>query len=334
MNDKAESTSQSLLEGSASTKSKWLAGVGAVGVSAATVVQSRINGELGRQLDDGFLAAWISFGVGLIAIVVVVLSNRRHRAAVGTLRQAIRRGSDGTRRLAPWVLFGGLGGATFVAAQSTTVQYLGVAIFTVSVVAAQNANSLVVDRIGLGPAGVQAVTARRVVAAIVATGGVAIAVSSRATEAGFVLWALLFALFAGFMIAIQQALNGQVASTAGSPFVAGLTNFIVGFAGLTLAVIVYQLVSPHEIGPFPSLGESGWLYLGGFIGVLFIVVAAAVVHLLGVLVFSLLSVLGQMGGALALDIFLREPGQQVSPLLVVGVVITGCAVAIAATARR
>ena len=147
--------------------------VAAVAVSALTVVQSRINGELGQDLNDGILAAWISFAIGLVAIAIVVVSMKRHRRAVGVLRDALKNKEGRGRLIQPWQLLGGIGGATFVAAQGTTVQYLGVAVFTVSVVAAQNANSLVVDRVGLGPAGVQPVNSRRVVAAIIATVGVA-----------------------------------------------------------------------------------------------------------------------------------------------------------------
>ncbi len=303
-------------------------------VSALTVVQSRINGQLGEELQDGFLAAWISFAVGLIAISVIVFASRKHRAAIGVLRSAVANEPGRGRLIKPWVLLGGIGGATFVAAQSTTVQYLGVAVFTVSVVAAQNANSLVVDRLGLGPAGVQVITARRVAAAVIATGGVALAVTSRSGTTDFKFWALAFALVAGLLIAAQQALNGQVSATSGSPFVAALGNFIIGFVGLTLAVGIYQLVAPHEFGALPSIITEPWLYFGGFIGVIFIVVAAAVVHTLGVLLFALLSVAGQMGGALLLDIVVQDPEQPVTPLLVAGVVITVGAVALAATGKR
>lgn len=308
--------------------------VAAVLVSALTVVQSRINGQLGQELNDGILAAWISFSIGLVAITLVVVSGRRHRQAVRTLRDALRNKDERGRLIQPWQLLGGIGGATFVAAQSTTVQYLGVALFTVAIVAAQNANSLVVDRIGLGPAGVQAVSSRRVVAAVIATVGVGISVSSKSGQGDFVLWALIFALGAGLLIAVQQALNGQVSATSGSPFVAGLGNFIVGWVGLSFAVGIYQLVSPHEIGPLPSPIASPLIYVGGLIGVTFIVVAASVVHSLGVLVFALLSIAGQMGGALLLDVVLSDPNEPVNLLLVLGVVVTGGAVALAATAKK
>ena len=307
--------------------------VGAVFVGALTVLQSRINGELGAKLGDGFFAAWVSFSVGLVVISVIVFVSNRQRSAVRQLKAAVRPRDRSPALITPWFLLGGLGGATFVAAQSTTVQYLGIAIFTVSVVAAQNGNSLVVDRVGLGRAGVQRLTPRRIVAALIATVGVAIAVSSRLGEQGFALWALAFALFAGALIAIQQAINSRVAQAAGSAWVAGLVNFIVGWLGLSVAVVVYQIVSPHSLGDTPLPWEAPWLYTGGIIGVAFIVVAAAVVHSLGVLLFALLSITGQMSGALALDIFAREAGQPVNLLLILGVLITGSAVALAAVSR-
>ncbi len=253
---------------------------------------------------------------------------------MATLFDAVRKKTDRGRLIQPWQLLGGIGGATFVTAQSTTVQYLGVAVFTVSVVAAQNANSLVVDRIGLGPAGVQAVTGRRVIAAIIATFGVGLAVSSRSGSGDFQFAALIFALVAGLLIAVQQALNGQVAATSGSPFVAGLGNFVVGFVALSVGVVAYQLISPHEIGRVPSFTSELPIYVGGLIGVAFIVVAAAVVHKLGVLLFALLSIVGQMGGALLLNVVVADPNQPVNLLLILGVAITGGAVALAATAKK
>ncbi|RZI85002.1 MAG: EamA-like transporter family protein, partial [Microbacterium sp.] len=43
----------------------WIALSGAVAVGIMTAVQARINGQLGLRLDDGLVAAAISFGSGL-----------------------------------------------------------------------------------------------------------------------------------------------------------------------------------------------------------------------------------------------------------------------------
>ena len=53
---------------------------------------------------------------------------------------------------------------------------LGVAVFTVAVVAGQSSNSLIVDRMGLGPAGKQAITRSRVISAVLAVVAVTVAV--------------------------------------------------------------------------------------------------------------------------------------------------------------
>jgi len=54
--------------------------------------QTRLNGELGAQLRDGYVAALLSFGAGLVIIVVVVLLRPRDRAALGRLAGTIRHG--------------------------------------------------------------------------------------------------------------------------------------------------------------------------------------------------------------------------------------------------
>lgn len=311
-----------------------LAFAGAVIVGLLAVVQSRINGQLGDELDDGLAAAWISFAVGLVAVALVVSCVPRMRASLRLLRPAITRRPDGTFLLKPWHVLGGIGGATYVTAQSTSVQFLGVAVFTVATVAAQNANSLVVDRIGLGPAGKQPLSAQRIAAAALATVGVAITVASRVDQGGIAFGALALALVAGALVAIQQAINGRVAVATGSPWVAGLMNFIVGWLGLTLAVAISQLINRHSFGAVPAPWTTPWLYLGGFIGVAFILVAAWVVPIIGVLIFALLTILGQMLGALLIDTFFALPGESVDLLLIVGVLITTGAIALATLRPR
>lgn len=313
---------------------QFLQGGAAVVVAALTTVQSRINGQLGHDLGSGLVAAWISFLVGLIAVSLLVVATQSNRRALVTLRAAVRSGGSDQMRLKRWHLLGGLGGATFVAAQSTTVQYLGVAIFTVAVVAAQNASSLAVDQVGLGPHGVQPVTVGRILAALCATVGVAVAVlGESSTGVSFVLSALMFALVAGALVAVQQAINGRVSVASGSAWVAGLMNFIVGFAGLSLVVAIVALTGNLNVNPVPGPLTEPLLYIGGLIGVAFIVVAAAVVRTLGVLLFALLSIAGQMVGALLLDVIAPEAGRPITWQLMAGVVITGAAVALAAMLR-
>ena len=303
-------------------------------VGAATVVQSRINGHLGSLLSDGLEAAWVSFGVGLLVVVLIFCFSSTLRSTLPTLRSGLRKDSNGKSAIRPWQLLGGIGGATFVAAQSQTVQYLGVAVFTVSIVAAQNSSAIVVDRLGLGPAGVQFFTARRVIAAAIATLGVVIAVYPKIGITSFSITALAFALTAGALIAIQQAINGRVAVTAGSPWTAGLTNFVVGWLALTLALTIEHVVNGKPLHAIPAPWVHPELWIGGLIGIAFIVGAAMAVPTLGVLLFALLSIAGQVGGALLVDLVFPEPQAPITWWIVAGTAVTAGGVAVATLSKR
>lgn len=68
------------------------------------------------------------------------------------------------------------------------------------------------------------------------------------------------------------------------------------------------------------------LWLGGPLGMLFIASATLFVRYLGVLVFAVVSVLGQLAGALVLDILLPAPGTVVGPLLLLGLAVVALGV--------
>ncbi len=53
-------------------------------------IQSRINGELGKRLGDGVPAALISFGSGLVILLVLALVIPRIRASFGNVWRTIR----------------------------------------------------------------------------------------------------------------------------------------------------------------------------------------------------------------------------------------------------
>lgn len=89
--------------------------------------QSRINGALGAALGDAITASTISFGVGLVALVLLALLSPPVRASVAQVPGALARG-DFPR----WYLAAGVVGALVVFSQATAIALVGVALFTVS----------------------------------------------------------------------------------------------------------------------------------------------------------------------------------------------------------
>jgi transporter family-2 protein len=301
--------------------SRWIPIGAAFLVGVFTALQARINGQLSDVLDNALEAATISFGSGFIILVVFAAFNRRLRTGIVRVVDALRDGS-----LPRWQVLGGLMGGFFVVVQSATVPVIGVAIFIVAVVAGQTANSLIVDRIGLGPAGKQPINAWRVGAAVIALVAVALAVSDRLTGTASIL-PVAFALLAGVLVAVQQAINGRVGQVAGTPMTAAWANFFFGSLGLGMALGFVVLVFAAPVSTLPS--GPWWLYTGGLIGAVYIATAAWVVPIIGVLVFVLVSISGQLVGSLILDWVWPIGGARVTWALVGGVLLAFVAVFVA-----
>ncbi|WP_431904254.1 DMT family transporter [Micromonospora carbonacea] len=299
-----------------------ITGVGlATASGVAVAVQSRINGELGVRLADGIAAAVLSFGVGLLVLLVLVPATPAGRRGLVALRAGLAGGA-----LRPWQCLGGACGALFVAAQGLTVGALGVAVFTVAAVAGQSGSSLLVDRAGLGPAGRQPVTPNRLVGAALTVLAVVLAVGGRLGDPGTLGLALL-PLLAGVGVAWQQAMNGRVRATTGSALAATLVNFAVGTAVLLAAFVVEVAVRGLPDGGLPA---EPWLYLGGPVGIVFIAVAAAVVRFTGVLLLGLATIAGQVVGAALLDVALPTTASHPGVHTLLGAALTLFAALLAA----
>ena len=299
---------------------------GAVIVGVLTALQARINGQLGLRLGDGFVAAAISFGSGLVILIVLSAILPAGRRGFGRLRAGIR-----DRTIPWWMLAGGVAGAFTVATQGLAVAVIGVSLFTVGVVAGQTISGLVLDRAGYGPAGVVAITVPRLIGGLLALIAVGVSLQGGVLEQ-VPWWMLVMPVIAGVGIAWQQATNGRLRQRVGTPLTATLVNFIGGTTMLVIAAAVHVAL----VGAPAAFPVEPWLYLGGVIGVTYIFMSAALVVHTGVLLLGLGTVAGQLVTAFALDAVwpaAAAPGWTTELLMVV---IAGAGVVIAAApgARR
>lgn len=296
-----------------------LASAYAVGVLGA--IQSRMSGELSARTHNPMeTAVWV-FGTAWVIAAVLALVVPSIRLGLVRVIQGLR-----TRQMPWWQLIGGVLGGFYIAAQSISVPQVGVAVFTIAVVAGQTGNSLVVDRLGLGPAGKQSVSARRVIAAALAVVAVTVAVFDRLHVGMVGGIGLLIALLAGCGSAVQQAINGRVGVRAKSPLAVTFVNFGTGtvFLGAGLGLAVGLALSPAA----PLFIAPWWAYLGGVIAIAYIGVAAWAVPIVGVLRFALLQIAGSLSGALLLDVVAPTAGTRVVWNLILGVLLAFVAVAV------
>jgi len=307
----------------------------AVGAGLAIPVQGRINGALGARLHDGIAASVVSFSTGLVLMILISLLLPRGRAGLAKILPAVR-----SRAFPPvYVLAGGIW-ALFVFAQSFTVGLLGVALFTVATVTGQTVSGLLVDRLGIGPAGKKPVTGIRIIGCVLTIAAVAWAVSPRfaapaaasagasggaAGGPGALLLPLLLPVLAGFLMSFQQAMNGTATVHYGTPIAATLVNFVAGTVVLWTAWGIKVAVA----GPGGPLPGEWWYYIGGPMGCVFIGVGALLVRSLGVLVTGLGMIAGQLLGSLGLDLLVPAPGTVVAPATILGTVLTLAAIILA-----
>ena len=293
---------------------------GAVLVGVLTATQSRINGELGRALDDGYLAALISFGSGLVILLVVLAFWSPGRRGLRRVFASVRDGDTPW-----WYLIGGAAGGFFVLSQGLTGATLGVALFTVAIVCGQTISGLAIDARGLGTTPPAPITITRLLGTALALVAVTWAVSSQLVG-DIPLWMLLLPFLAGLGIGAQQAVNGQVRIISRSALTATVMNFLVGTFVLAVAAIIHESI----VGLPTVFPQQPWLYVGGLIGAIFIGLSVVVVRATGVLLLGLGSVAGQLAMSLLLDLVLPIPGHVFVWTTLAGTLLTLLAVALAA----
>lgn len=280
------------------------------GIGVAT--QSRINGELGLRLADGSLAALISFSSGLVILSIVMVFSPRGREGVRTVVASIRRGA-----IPWWSILGGVGGGFLVLSQGLVAGVLGVALFSVAVVAGQTLGALWIDSRGVFGLPKIPLSLLRIGGALLVVVGVMISagVLSPSTQLN---WSFLLPLLAGIGTGFQQAVNGIVRRVAQSALSATFINFA---AGTTILLIATAIISPLTGGPeaFPT---QWWLYLGGLVGTIFIAIQTVTVSQIGVLGLGVGLVTGQILGSIGLDLLVPVGYHPITVLTVGGAIVT------------
>ncbi|MFH8446077.1 DMT family transporter [Streptomyces sp. NPDC018026] len=306
-----------------------LAVLAAVAAGLVVPVQARLNGELSHRLHDGIAAAAISFSGGLLLLSVVALFSRSMRGALRRLAGAARDGRFPRR----YLLAGVLGGA-FALAQSTVTLVTGIAVFTVSAIAGQTLGGLVVDSRGIGGGPRRRPGAARLTGAAVVLAAAVVSALPRLTGSltpATIILPAVVTVAAGFLLGVQQALNGATTATSGSPLAATWLSFLVGAVVLVTAWGVKTLVKGTAGHALPT---SLWVYLGGLCGVVFIGASAFLVRRIGVLLLTMASIAGQLVGSVTLDLLAPSDGQSPSVLTGIGALLTFGAVWIASRRPR
>ena len=286
----------------------------------AATLQAGVSGQLARELNDGIMAALIS-NIGGTIFTGLFLFNPEVRKKGKKLFQDVISG-----KFAKWQLLGGVAGAIYISTASSTVSIIGTGLFTVVLVASQNMSGIVVDRFGLSSGSRKKITPKRTMAAVIGIVAVLLSVSD---FQGKILWIPIAAVVvAGLAVTVQFALNGRVTKAANSQ-VSAFLNFPMSLITVSVTLIVMNLFGKN----WNTWPNQWWLYSAGFLGAVVVYLAAATIRTLGVLLFGLASVAGQLITSIALDVILPNANINVGWALISGAGLMLLAVYLASDLR-
>jgi transporter family-2 protein len=286
----------------------------------AATLQAGISGQLAHELNDGIMAALISNIGGALFTGLFLLKPEVRKKGKKLFQDVI------SGKFAKWQLLGGVAGAVYISTASSTVSIIGTGLFTVVLVASQNMSGIVADRFGWSSGSRKKITPKRSIAAVI---GIAAVLLSVTDFQGKILWIPIAAVvMAGVAVTVQFALNGRVTKAANSQ-VSAFINFPMSLITVSITLIVMNLFGKN----WNTWPNQWWLYTAGFLGAVVVYLAAATIRTLGVLLFGLASVAGQLITSIALDVILPNANINVGWALISGAGLMLLAVYLASDLR-
>ena len=110
----------------------------------------------------------------------------------------------------------------------------------------------------------------------------------------------IFALAAGAVVTIQGGSNAQLKQSWGSPILALVVNYVLGFAGIVTAA----LVARSHVPTIDTIARTPWwAWAGGLLGLLYGLAVVLLAHKMGAATLIATIVTGQLICSVILDHF-------------------------------
>ncbi len=263
-------------------------------LGALSPVQTSSNSKAKEYLYSPVAASLCSFIVGTAALVILTLITE-HSLAVS---------ADQVRGLPWWAWAGGAAGAIGITANILLFPKLGAMQTVLMPMLGQIITGFVVDSFGLFLSPVYPVSALRFLGFAVVLVGVFYVVSHKGKHfrrKDTLVWQFL-GIGAGAILAMQPAMNSQLAIRLDSPTYASLISFVCGT--VILAVFACS-VKEHRTNLYRmfTVRRPFWTWIGGLLGVCMVIGQAALVKEIGVGLLTILNIFGMLVCSVFIDHF-------------------------------
>jgi transporter family-2 protein len=262
-------------------------------------VQTSVNTRLRGVVGSPFLASQISFSIGSLFLLILVLLVDGNLAGLTAVADEPF-----------WIWAGGILGVIFLTGNIWLFPRLGGVQTVIMPIFDQVITGLLIDHFGLFEANITTLSLRRIIGAALVLLGVVGTVALGdyfarrhkqqvvSTEKSLFLWRLL-GIMTGTRGAAQTAINGHLGSVLGSAVEGALISFVIG----TIALLLLNLILRTKWQIDRSQPLPAWIWISGLIGALFVAGNAFIVPLVGKGLAVVIVTIGLLTGSLLIDRF-------------------------------
>ncbi|MDR3190140.1 MAG: DMT family transporter [Lactobacillaceae bacterium] len=288
--------------------------------------QNPINADLKTVVGSPFGAATISFAVGTLFLGVLALTTEHALLPSGAFISSHP----------AWIWLGGLLGGVYLTSNVLLFPRLGAIQTVILPIMGQIIMGTLIDTFGWFEAASIPLSLARVLGLVILIAGVVIAIvlptlfnhEARSLEktltqvyapTGLLGWRI-WAIIAGMLSAMQQAINGHMGTLLHAPVQGSFLSFFIGF----ILILILTLVIDKR---FPSLEQlkvtKVWNWFGGILGGLFVLASIIVIPHIGAGLTITMGLLGQIVGSMLVQQFgwWRSMKAGVNRLQMLGVIV-------------
>ncbi|MFK4428360.1 DMT family transporter [Bacillus sp. RC51] len=296
----------------------------AISFGAIFAVQTAINAKLRKFVISPFLASMISFGVGLIFLLITLLISG---SPLGIpldlfLSQPI------------FIWLGGIGGAVALTTNILLFPKLGSVQTAIMPILGMTLMSMLIDNYGLFNSIQYSFGLNRIFGVVLVLIGVFLAIAIQETKnkkqpsqtdresmLNQWIWRIV-GIIAGMLLAIQIAINGQLGKVLHSSSQAAFVSFFVGTITL---IIIAGIMDRSYTNIKEPIKQSApwWIWIGGILGGAYVLINVYLVNQIGNGQTVSLTLFGQITGSLLVEQFglLNSSKNRVKPIQIFGLIV-------------
>ncbi|GAF40824.1 hypothetical protein FC83_GL001451 [Agrilactobacillus composti DSM 18527 = JCM 14202] len=260
-------------------------------------LQTAINSKLKTATKSPFIASFISFTIGCVALSLLVITIKPNLNSVQISHQPL------------WLWIGGVLGAIFLTGNILLLPKIGSFQTVLMPIIGQVAMSMIIDSLGLFDSKVIPFNILKLIGATVVLLGATVTIYTPQNRAVRVpkankKWSLrICGILTGIFSAMQTAINGHLGIVYGSSLFAATISFLVGWLCLLALILIkdHSVISALKLHVFRQLPL--WSWLGGIIGASFVLGNVVMMPILGTGLSITIVLTGQLLGSILIGNF-------------------------------